>query len=242
MKKYIVSILLAMLMGIGFTLELPEESTVTVTTEAGVVVGFGELDDGRLELSISEEAEGFLTLTFTNEEGQLVTVEVMVTEEGTLVVVDTLTELGEEVAAGGGSSEISFVSSAEITEELEEELSEDLEEELEEVLDREDGLDVADAAAGENGAEGRATAREARDTARDARDNRGAPVGDEAEGSEDGDVEGEVEIEIEIEIEIDVDDEDESEDEDEDSEEEEADVAVEAEVAGEFVVSTPGAR
>lgn len=206
MKKYIFALLLAMLMGVGFALELPDDSTIVVTNEAGTVVGFGEYDDGVLELEISEDATGLLTLTFTDESGNEVTVEIEAMEDGTIVVTDGEgTELGEAV---GGITEVSRVSGEEIEEELAERESEEDGAESE----KRHGLDVADEAAGENGQHGR-------DRARAAQESRG--------GSDDGESDEPVEVEEE-EIEEEESEEVESEDGEETEEKDGLDIADEA--------------
>ena len=152
MRKSIVVTLLALLVGLGMALEVPDPSEVTATDGSGAVVGVGEFEEGSLELVLSEEAAGFLTLTFSPEEGDAVTVEVMVSDEGELLLADTLTSLVDEIEAAGGTAELTTVPVDEFAEEGEGAEG-----------NGQHGLDVADAAAGENGAHGRAKARAAQD-------------------------------------------------------------------------------
>lgn len=180
MKNIVISLFLALLVGFGVALELPEDSTVTITDDAGIVVGFGSYAEGSLELTLSEDAVGFLTLDFTAEDGSSVSVEVMVSEDGSLVVVDTFEGLVETIETDGGSVEIETVTAEEVAAGVEEDVQGGVE----------DGLDVADAAAGEHGAEGRAIAR-------DVRDGQGPPDFAGGEGEVEEDEEPEVEADPE---------------------------------------------
>ena len=200
MKRYVVVTLLALLVGLGMALGVPDPSEVTVTDGSGIVVGEGEFEEGSLELSLSEGVEGFLTLTFAPEEGDAVTVEVMVAEDGALLLVDTMTSLVDEIEADGGTADVTTVPGDEFADDGEDGEGEPR-----------DGLDVADEAAGEHGAHGRAIAREARDAGgrpdvtggddadevedEDDEEPEEAPEEEEVEDPEAGEAEGDAPIE-----------------------------------------------
>lgn len=137
MKKFIVVWILALVAGVGLALELPEQSAVVITDAGGSIVGFGAFQDGALEISLSEEASGFLTLTFTSGSGEVLTLEVMVAQDGTVVVTQSMAELAAEVE---GSVEVTHSTAADVDAAVAE------------------GLVIAAEAAGEHGAQGRAVA------------------------------------------------------------------------------------
>lgn len=119
MKKF-AAILVAMVLGVVMALELPADSAVGVTNADGEIVGFGEFEGGTLELTLSADADGFLDLTFTGADGEIVTVEVMVGVDGELILVETLESLSDALAESGASSEVEVLAAAEFEASLDE--------------------------------------------------------------------------------------------------------------------------
>jgi hypothetical protein len=109
-------LLAVLIVTVGFTtaqaIELPVNSSLTLVSSSGEVVGVGELEDGELELELLAGFAGLVTFTSIDTDGNVTVFDASVTEGGVVTLIDTVTlefvGLQEAVAAVGGQIEISF--------------------------------------------------------------------------------------------------------------------------------------
>lgn len=164
MKRILFIITTALLFSVASAVSLPENATVTLISEGGVVVGIGELVEGDLSLTLEVGANGFVSLLIEGEGGASVTLDGLVNGDGEVLVVSDgdFVGLSAEVEEAGGRADVAF------SERIAQGLAEDAELPTEAV----DGIATAtenQAAALENAADGQA--------------NAGGSVDVEAEGS-----------------------------------------------------------
>jgi hypothetical protein len=102
------------LAGMVAAFEMPMGSSLSLMTDDGSIVGSGEYRDGKLKLSLLEDYSGFASLTVTDQNGNQVTLEVMITADGQIMVLSadaSFLNLAESIAGQGGEVEVEYESS-----------------------------------------------------------------------------------------------------------------------------------
>lgn len=89
MKRTALGALIAIvaLFGSAMARGLPQQATVAVVNDLGVLVGTGSIHDGTLEIVLSDAADGFVTLQFTDALGHVVRVQALIPRDGSLHIV-----------------------------------------------------------------------------------------------------------------------------------------------------------
>lgn len=87
---------------------LPRQGTVVIVSGNGVVVGTGAFSGGNLQLQLLSGFASFATLTLVDETGDILVFDVMVHEDGSVVLTDTLDELASLVKDAGGEVRLDF--------------------------------------------------------------------------------------------------------------------------------------
>jgi hypothetical protein len=112
MRKLLTALILAIGLTTASAIELPSNTSLTLISSNGAVVGVGELEDGELELDLLADFTGLVTFTSVDAEGNVIVLDATVAEGGKVTLIDTATleffGLEEVVAALGGQVEISF--------------------------------------------------------------------------------------------------------------------------------------
>jgi hypothetical protein len=112
MRKLLTALILAIGLTTALAIELPSNTSLTLISSNGAVVGVGELEEGELELDLLADFTGLVTFTSVDAEGNVIVLDATVTEGGKVTLIDTATleffGLEEVVAALGGQVEISF--------------------------------------------------------------------------------------------------------------------------------------
>jgi hypothetical protein len=145
MRKVISGLILAVVFGAAWAIELPKAATLTLVDGSGAVVGVAELKEGELELDLLAGFSGLVTVTSVDSEGNVVVYDASVAVDGTVTLIDTTTlefvNLGEAVAAAGGRIEVSFEDEVEAEDDLD---ADDESEEEEDAEDEEEAEDEAE--------------------------------------------------------------------------------------------------
>lgn len=192
MRKFLSFLIVSLLSTVVLAAELPSEGEFVIVSADGVVAGTGELQGGNLELELLSGFTSFATLTFVGEDGEVLTFDVMVGEDGSVVLTDTFEELASLVSAAGGEVEVSFSEDvdAEGSQAFGAAVPEDVELPEEAVEGMQEAAENA-AAAEEQADEAREEAAGDADRGSDAAGDAGAPddadAADDADGSEEAD-------------------------------------------------------
>jgi hypothetical protein len=106
MKKLFLALFLTLVLGTALALELPLQAELVVVSEAGAIVGVGEVSNGVLTLELVAGSNGFAKLLVVEASGTLQTVEVVVNTNGsvTLVLNDGFVSLNSLAADAGVTS------------------------------------------------------------------------------------------------------------------------------------------
>lgn len=105
MARLLVMITSALVLGMAAALELPGEGDVAIVAD-GQVVGQGSFEDGNLELELLAGFSGFATLTVVDGSGNEWTVDVMVDQDSSIVITESLEDLVEAVEENGGEATV----------------------------------------------------------------------------------------------------------------------------------------
>ena len=103
MKKLLLSLFLTLGLSTALALNLPEQAELVVVSEAGAIIGIGDLTDGILTLELIAGNNGFAKLLVVDAEGILQAAEVMVNADGSVtLILDTgFVSLGSLAADAG---------------------------------------------------------------------------------------------------------------------------------------------
>lgn len=102
MKKMFGILLATLLLGsAAAVVEFQGEGDLVITAD-GSVVGVGEFENGNVEVELLAGFSGFATITVVDEFGAEQRIDVMIDEDATVVISETLEDLRGVVAAGGG--------------------------------------------------------------------------------------------------------------------------------------------
>jgi hypothetical protein len=112
MFKSLSTLILTLVLGAAFAVELPGSATLFFTTDSGTVVAVGELEEGDLSLELLAGFSGFVTITSVDEEGNVISFEATVDVNGTVTVLDMesfeFVDLAHAVTAAGGEVDVEF--------------------------------------------------------------------------------------------------------------------------------------
>lgn len=201
MRKFVIMLVAVMLLGGASALELPFQGDFVLTVD-GVVVGTGELDEGKLKIQLADGTLGFDgVLVVVGDDGVVMEYEVSVGADGSVLLWGSLVDLNQAVIDAGGEVHVEYDLEDTDVEDANEDLleaTEEAAEALEDAAERaaEEAQDALEHAAeqAERDAEDAAEAAEDVEEA-DADDEESADDGAEDDEDEDDDDEDDAEDE-----------------------------------------------
>lgn len=117
-RRLLFGVALVLVTGPVFAAALPDQSTLTITTSDGTLVGSGTYVGGNLLLDLSNSYAGDATLTVTTRGGGTLTYGVTVHANGSVTLTSSgapLQDINRSVTARGGTVTIKQVEQAKLT-------------------------------------------------------------------------------------------------------------------------------
>ena len=110
MKRVFSFILGAVLLSVAMAVDLPDSAKLTLVSDTGVILGVGDVAEGRLTLTLEAGSEGFITLLIEGADGTVLALDGILTATGQVLITSEgqVEDLAASTVAAGGSVAVSF--------------------------------------------------------------------------------------------------------------------------------------
>src|SRR5690606_31227161 len=110
MIRVLSAVVVALMLALASAVDLPDRARLTLVSADGVVLGIGEMESGRLTLTLEAGAEGAITLLINAADGTVLALEAELTASGQVLVTseDGVEDLALATVAAGGEVILAF--------------------------------------------------------------------------------------------------------------------------------------